>query len=104
MRHFQHLHGKLDGRARAVIFALGLVRRHEVGDVAQDEQLAVLRIEHCRNIDSGIATGDDHRGRRLAKLGKLKIAAALRRVAVAQKAPVSFDQVLRQSHCDPMLV
>ena len=82
MRHLQHLHGELDGRARAVIFALRLVRRHEVGDVTQNEQLASLSIEDRRNIDPRIATGNDHGGWRLAKLGKLNIPAALRRVAV----------------------
>ena len=94
LRHLEREHGKLDGRAGAVIFALRLVGRHEIGDIAQDEQRARLGIEDRGDIDAGVATGDHHGRRRLAELGELKVAAAVLRMHVAAEAEMTLDQCL----------
>ena len=54
-------HGELDGRADAVELAAGLVGRHQVGDVAHDEQLARHGAEDRFRIDAAVAARDDHR-------------------------------------------
>ena len=91
MRHFQRGGGIFDRGAGAMIFARGLVRRHQIGDVAHDEQCARLGIENRRDIDPRVAAGDDHRGRRLAELSELKVAAAVRGMLVAAEAEMTFD-------------
>jgi hypothetical protein len=66
MRHLQPLHRELDRRARAMIAADRLVRRHQIGDVAHDEEIARPRIEDGGHVDARIAAGNDHRRGRLA--------------------------------------
>ena len=51
---------ELDGGRGAVLAAIGLERRHEVGDVAEDEQLARAGIEDGLGRRAAVATGDDH--------------------------------------------
>ena len=85
-------HGVFHRGARAVIFALGLVRRNEIGDVAHDEQRAGLGIEDRRHIDTRVAAGDHHGGRRLPELSELKIAAAILGMHVAAEAEMPVDQ------------
>src|SRR5262249_30473936 len=76
VRHLERKRREFDRGTGAVISTLRLVRRHEVRDVAQDEQGARLGVEDRRHVDPGIAAGNDHGGRRLAELGKLKVAPA----------------------------
>ena len=90
-RHFQRQHGKLDGGAGAVIFALRLVGRHQIGDVPQNEQRARLGVEDRRHVDARVATGDHHRRRRLAELGQLLVAAAVLCMLVAPEAEMTLD-------------
>ena len=94
MGHLERGHGIFDRGAGAVIFALRLVGRHEIGDVAHDEQRARFGIEDRRHVDARIAAGDHHRHRRLAELGQLQIAAAVLGVHVAAEAEMTFDQRL----------
>src|SRR6476659_3001890 len=99
MRYFQSLHGEFDGGARAVIFALRLVRRHQIRHVAKDEKLARLGIEDRRYVDPRVAAGDRHRSRRLAELGELNIASPPRRTPVPQEATLTLDPLSWQCHC-----
>ena len=49
-------HGELDGRADAVELAAGLVGRHQIGDVAHDEQLARHGAEDRFRVDAAVAS------------------------------------------------
>jgi len=92
--HLERKRREFDRGTGAVIFAVRLVRRHQVCDVAQDEQGAGLGIEDRRHVDPGIATGNDHGGRRLAELGKLKVAPAILSMNLAAEAEMPVDQAL----------
>ena len=61
----------------AVIGAVRLERRHQVGDVADDEHLAGPGVEDLRRIDPAVRAGDHHHLRALA-FGQLGPALALR--------------------------
>ena len=76
-------HGELDGRADAVELAARLVGRHQVGDVADDEQLARHGAEDRFRIDAAVAAGDDHRLGALPVGGQLLVFLGLR-----QEVPV----------------
>ena len=76
----------------AVIGAVGLVGRHQVGDVADDEHLARPRVEDLGRIDPAVGAGDHHHLRALA-LGELGPALALARPSPASaEAAIAFDQ------------
>jgi len=94
VRHLERKRREFDRGAGAVISTLRLVRRHEVRDVAQDEQGARLGVEDRRHVDPGIAAGNDHGGRRLAELGKLKVAPAVFGMNLAAEAEMPVDQAL----------
>ncbi len=98
MRHLEDEGGIFDGGAGAVKSAFRLVGRHQIGDVPQDEQFAGAGIENGRNVDPGIAAGNHHRGWRLAELGELDVAAALRPMPVTQKPSIALNQALGQPH------
>jgi hypothetical protein len=72
------------------------IGRHQICDVAQDEQVARACIEHGRYIEPGITTGDDHCRRGLAELGELAVTSALRCMPAAQEASMTFNQAFGQ--------
>ena len=77
-----------------MIFALRLVGRDKVGHVAKDEQVAGLSVENRRHVDPSIAAGNDHGGRRLAKLGELKVASAIFAMNLAAETKMPVDQAI----------
>jgi hypothetical protein len=95
--HLQRLDGEFQGRRGAVILPVGLVDRHEVGDVADREQLARTGIEDRAGRDPAVAAADDQDLGILAG-GELREAPALRREAVLQEGPVPFGQVDGEHH------
>ena len=64
--HAQDAHREFDRRAHAVRLVVRPVGRHQVGDVADDEQLAGRGIEHHLRIGAAIRAGDDERAGILA--------------------------------------
>ena len=76
-------HGELDRRADAVELAARLVGRHQVGDVADDEQLARHGAEDRFGVDAAVAARDDHRLGRLPVGGQLLVLLGL-----GQEVPV----------------
>ena len=56
---------EFERRRHAVAPAAALERRDEVGDVADDEDLARIGVEDRRRIGAAVAAGDDDRARRL---------------------------------------
>ena len=69
-----------------------LERRDEVGDVADDEDLARVGVEDRRRVGAAVAAGDDDRARRLA-FGEFAPARLLAFVAVFAKAAVARQQI-----------
>ena len=87
MRKF--MHREFDRRADAVIFAAGLEGRHEVGDVAHDEQFTRHGAEDRLGIDAAVGARDDHRlgvlpvGRELFVMVSIRNEVAVLETAVA---------------------
>ena len=70
--HPQRLHGEFEGRGRAVLESpSGLIGRHEVGDVAHNEQFAGRGVEDDLGRHAEIAAADHHDFRALAQFGHI---------------------------------
>jgi hypothetical protein len=61
--HFQYPHCEFQCRTGGMKRQIGLIRRHQVGHVAQDEQFARLGTEYHGRIDPAVRTGNHHRAR-----------------------------------------
>ena len=72
---------------------VGLVGRHEIGDVAQHEQLAGPSVEDHLRRDAGIAAAHDHRRRPLPLLGERAETLMLLAETSGEKILVSFDEM-----------
>ena len=82
--HPQHLDRIFQRRRDAVRAAVGLIDRHQIGDVAHHEQFAGAGIEDHLRRHPGIAAADHHHLRRLAALGQFAIARSARSAAAAR--------------------
>src|SRR5665647_964663 len=94
----QNAHAKFKRRTSAVIMALVFRGRHQIGDVADDKQIARGAIEYQGRIDARIATAHHQRRGRLAKLHeivKLRIVILER---VCAEALESLDEFFRRTH------
>ena len=85
----------------AVRLPVGLVGRHDVGDVAHDEELARARVENDLRRDPRIAAADHHDLRRLPGFPKLAIAVLLAAQAAVEKSAIALDETLRKRHAGP---
>ena len=90
----QRPHRELDGRADAVRLIVGAVRRSDVGDVADDEQLARPGVEHHLRVGAAVRAGDDQRARPLAEAAQRFEASALGLPGAGTEAAIAFDQVV----------
>ena len=61
----ERAHGEFQRRAGAVIMAVGLAGRHQIGHIAQDEEVARGGIGQDRRVHPRVAAGDDHAFRHL---------------------------------------
>ncbi len=95
----QHVDGIFQRRRDAVGAAVGLIDRHEVGDVAHDEQFAGAGVKNHFRRDTGIAAADHHHGRRLATLGEFPVARLFGRQPLRGKGPVAFEQMFWERGC-----
>jgi hypothetical protein len=73
MRDLQRAHRIFHRRRGAVVFAVGIIGRHQIGDVAVDEELALVRAEDRGDMHPAVAAGDHHGARVLAAAGQLAI-------------------------------
>src|SRR5690606_24985807 len=71
--------------------AVGLIGRHQVGDVAHHEQLARRRVEHQGGIGAAVGTGDDQ-GVGLLAMGQGFIFGVLLRPAVVAEAAIAVEE------------
>ncbi|MCY1558350.1 hypothetical protein D9M68_952760 [compost metagenome] len=80
-----------------MLAAIGLVGRHQVGDVAQHEEFARAGIEDHFGRRTAVAAGNDQRGRLLAGFGQVTNALLLPGVASGHEIGVAIEQVLRKA-------
>ena len=73
---------------------VGPVRRRDVGDVADDEQLARPGVEHHLRVGTAVRAGDDQRARPLAEAAQRFEAFALGLPGAGTEAAIAFDQVV----------
>ena len=66
----QNLDPELQGRRNPVQLAVRFIGRNQIGDVADDEQLARLGVEDQGRIGAAVGTGDDQGVRLLALFGQ----------------------------------
>src|SRR5580700_995769 len=93
-------HRELDGRADPVRLVVGAVRRGDVGDVADDEQLARPGVEHHLRVGAAVRAGDDQRAGTLAEAAQRFEAFALGLPGTGTEAAIAFDQVVhREAEC-----
>jgi hypothetical protein len=64
----EHADREFDCGAGAVEGGVLFERRHQIGDVADDEKFAGTHVEHHRRVDAAVRTRDDQRLRPLAAL------------------------------------
>ena len=93
----EHLHREFERREHAMADPVRRERRHQIGDVAHDEQLARMSIEDHLRRDPGIAAADDHDVRRLAAPRELTIAVALGRHPPDEEIAIALDEAKRES-------
>jgi hypothetical protein len=97
LRHLQLGDGEFERRRDAMAAAIGFKGRDQVGDIADDEDLAGIGVENGRWVGAAVATGDDHGPRRLA-FGQFPPAALFRLVAVGAKAAIAFEEIAETLH------
>ena len=93
-------HRELDGRADPVRLVVGAVRRRDVGDVADDEELARPGVEHHLRVGAAVRAGDDQRAGPLAEPAQRFEASALGLPGAGAEAAIAFDQVV---HGEPII-
>jgi len=98
--HLERAHGEFDRRTHAVRVVVRPVRRHDIGDVADDEEFAGACIEHHLRIGAAVRTGDDQRTRPLAEATQRLETAALGLPGAGAEAAIAFDQVV---HGEPII-
>ena len=76
LRHLELRHGEFERGRDAVIAAGQVQRRHQIRDVADDEDLAGRSVEDLGGIDAAVRTGDHHH-LGLLPFGQLRPARAL---------------------------
>jgi len=92
----QGLDAEFQRRRGAVIVAVRLIGRHQVGDVAHDEELTRPGIEDGFRRRPRIAATNHHHARLLAGLGELGVALPLIGQPAGGKRPVPFEQLWRK--------
>ena len=90
--------GEFDGGRGAVKAGGGFVRRHQIGDVAHDEDLAGFEIEQPGRVDAAVAARDDHYFGRLALCGQRIEAPALVLILAAAEAPETVEECVEIGH------
>ena len=68
----------------------GAIGRHDVGDVAQDENFARMRIKDHFRRDAGVAAADHHHGGALSGCGKAFKPTALQRQTCFEERQIAF--------------
>jgi hypothetical protein len=94
----QRADGEFERRGHAVIRAVGRIGRHQIGDVAHDEQLARPGVEDDFRRHPRVAAADDHDLGRLPALGQVAVAALLGRKPAGLERRIAVEQTLRQAH------
>jgi hypothetical protein len=94
--HVKHRNRVFQRGRDAVGAAVGLVHRHQVGDIAHHEQFAGAGVEDHFRRYPGIAAADHHHGGRLSALGQFTVARLLGGEPLRREGAVAFKQMLRK--------
>ena len=94
----ESLHRKLQGGRDAVDQSARVVGRHQVGDVAHDEDFAGVAVENHFRRDARVTAADEHDVRPLAGCSKTLETAALQRQPGLDEGPIALGQSCRQHH------
>ena len=93
---------ELQRRRNAMGALVGRIGRHDVGDVAHDEELARARVENDFRRDARVAAADHHDFRRLPAFRELAVAVLLPAQTRAEKRAMSLDEALGKRHAGPV--
>ena len=94
--HAQNRYRVFQRRRDAVGAAIGLIDRHQIGDVAHHEQFAGAGIEDHFRGNPGIAAADHHDFGGLPDLGQFAVARLFGRQALRTEGLVTLEQMLRE--------
>src|SRR6185312_7175165 len=90
---------ELERRAGAVLrAAVRLVRRHEIGDVAHDQELAGRGVEDDLRRDARIDAADHHDLGMLALVGQHLVTRALAGEASLDEGAIAFGEACGKAH------
>src|SRR5689334_17279499 len=92
LAHFQLHHREGERGAGAAMAAVGLQRRHDAGDIADDEEFAWCGAENRCGIGPAVRTSDDEIFRVLAVMRQLLVVRALLGPAAGLEGPISFEK------------
>ena len=100
----QALHGELQSGRGTLVSTVRLIGRHQVGDIADDEELTWQRIENRFGRRPGIAAGDDHDLGRLPVLRERAVTSLLPGIAVILERAIAIQEESREvGHRSPSL-
>ena len=94
----ENLHRKLQGGRDTVGQSARVVGRHQVGDVAHDEDFARVAVENHFRRDARVTAADEHDVRPLAGCSKTLETAALQRQPGLDEGPIALGQSCQQHH------
>ena len=96
MRDLEHAHGIFHRGRCAMRLAVGFVFRDQVGDVAMDEELALVRPEDRGDMHPAVAAGNHHRARMLPDFGQPPVPALVFGIGSGLPPLIPLDQIAGQ--------
>ncbi len=98
MLDLQRGDGELERRGYAVGLSIGLVGRHDVGHVADDEQFAGTGIENHLRRHARVGAADHQHFGRLSGFGEFAVTILFVTQTAIGEFAVAFDQAVREWH------
>ena len=99
--HLEDHRGELDAGRDAVEAAADLERRHQVADVADDEQVAGQRAGQQVGDDAGVGAADEQRVRALAFVDQALVVLTELREGFPPETLKTLDELLRHESMRP---
>ena len=96
LAHLEQPNGEFDRGAYSVRLVVGAIGRHDIGDVADDEEFAGPGIENHLRIGAAVRTGNDQRARPLSEPAQGLETVAFGLPGAGAETAIAFDQIV---HC-----